>query len=270
MSHQKETKILKPFCHCISSQSLNLPIVGSFLQSHTTQKCIYNAINEPILELKQREMPPRRSRRTAGKHPEQLEVVKDQGKLEVTKDEEQPGDSVGVVEEDKGKPGEDNGAGKSAAEGKEVKAEAVKNALVGMTSPEEKAKLETEEPSKTNKEDCGRRNFAENPDVTEASCEVQHDDDGKDERMAPNRDNKAQNTCRLGDSIGSGSSGEQENPLQITKKALSSSRRLNASSSEEEFYSEEEEVTNHSIVTFVLVSSISDEGSLYPKERRIF
>ena len=106
--------------------------MGNFSHSHTTQKCIYNAIYKPIVELKQREMPPRRSRRTAGKHPEQLEVVKDQGKLEVVKDEEQLGDSVGVVEEDKGKPGEDDDAGKSAAEGKEVKAEAVKNALVGM------------------------------------------------------------------------------------------------------------------------------------------
>ena len=205
-------------------------------------------------------MPPRRSRRTAGKHPEQLEVVKDQGKLEVVKDEEQLGDSVGVVEEDKGKPGEDNGAGKSAAEGKEVKAEAVKNALVGMISPEEKAKFdaeETDETSKTNKEDWGRSNSAENPEDTKDSCEAQNGGDGKGEGVAPKRGNETQNNCRLGDSIGLGSSGEQGNPLQITKNVLSSS--LNASSSEEEYYSGDEEVTNLLLVViFLHVSSISD------------
>ena len=207
-------------------------------------------------------MPPRRSRRTAGKHPEQLEVVKDQGKLEVVKDEEQLGDSVGVVEEDRGKPGEDCGAGKSAAEGKEVKAEAVKNALVGMTSPEEKAKFdaeETDETSKTNKEDWGRSNSTENPEDTKDSCEAQNGGVREGEGVAPKRDNEARNNCRLGDSVGSGSSGEQGNPLQITKNVLSSSRRLNASSSEEEFYSGDEEVTNLLLVViFLHVSSISD------------
>ena len=177
-------------------------------------------------------MPPRRSRRTAGQDPEQLELVekgnpadkctaqdkdqdnveKDQGKLEegYVGTVAAEGKDEFKVEIGDRKPGEECFA-KSDDESKGVKADAVKNGDV--------------EPSSLAVEDFGKKNSVEGPDGAEASCsvEVLQVDDGKGNPSEPS------------------SPGELGSHIQ--KRVLSSSRRLNASSSEEEFYSAEEKVT---------------------------
>ena len=73
---------------------------------------------EPIVELNRRGMPPRRSRRTAGQDPDQLEVaevVEVVEKLEVAE----------VVEKGQRKPGGVKYVGKVAAQGEEAEADAV-------------------------------------------------------------------------------------------------------------------------------------------------
>ena len=172
-------------------------------------------------------MPPRRSRRTAGQDPVQLEVVeKDEGRSR----------------------GDDDGMGKTVDKGKEVNADnvvmlegvAIKDA-VGST--EEHAEASVKEPvvmSKSTKEDLGKQSSMENLDNTEASScgGILQVSDGNGKKAAAN----TRNASRLGDCVEPGPSGGRGNPLQNTKKALSSNRRLNASSSEEEIYSGEEEV----------------------------
>ena len=185
---------------------------------------------EPIVELNRREMPPRRSRRTAGQDPDQLEVAE---KLE-------------VVEKGQRKPGGVKYEGKVAAEGEEAEADAVETDVGSSLLGAETTKLDVEDTDKTstiNQEDFEKKNSAEKPDCGE----VLQADDGIGEKVAANGGEKdAQSACRLGDPaepVEPGPSGERGNHLQMMKKVLSSSRRLHASSSEEEFYSGEEEVT---------------------------
>ena len=186
---------------------------------------------EPIVELNRREMPPRRSRRTAGQDPDQLEVA----------------EVVEVVEKGQRKPGGVKYVGKVAAQGEEAEADAVETDVGSSLLGAEKTKLDVEDTDKTstiNQEDFEKKNSAEKPDCGE----VLQADDGIGEKVAANGGEKdAQSACRLGDPaepVEPGPSGERGNHLQMMKKVLSSSRRLHASSSEEEFYSgEEEEVT---------------------------
>ena len=194
---------------------------------------------EPIVELNRREMPPRRSRRTAGQDPDQLEVaevVEVVEKLEV----------VEVAEKGQRKPGGVKYVGKVAAEGEEAEADAVETDVGSSLLGAEKTKSDVEDTDKTstiNQEDFEKKNSAEKPDCGE----VLQADDGICEKVAANGGEKdAQSACRLGDPaepVEPGPSGERGNHLQMMKKVLSSSRRLHASSSEEEFYSGEEEVT---------------------------
>ena len=184
---------------------------------------------DPFIELKPREMPPRRSRRTAGKDPALLE--------EVEKNEGKPG-------------GENDGLGKTVDKGKKINADnvvqlegAAIEEVVGST--EEKVEVDIKETvvtSKSIKEGFGKQNSVEKLEDTEASCcgGIRQVGDGKE--VATNSEKDAQNACRLGDHVEPGPSRGQASHLQITKKVASSSRRLNASSSEEEFYSGEEEV----------------------------
>ena len=184
-------------------------------------------------------MPPRRSRRTAGQDPDQLEVaevVEVVEKLEV----------VEVAEKGQRKPGGVKYVGKVAAEGEEAEADAVETDVGSSLLGAEKTKLDVEDTDKTstiNQEDFEKKNSAEKPNCGE----VLQADDGIGDKVAANGEKDAQSACRLGDPaepVEPGPYGEQGNDLQMTKKVLSSSRRLHASSSEEEFYSgEEEEVT---------------------------
>ena len=198
---------------------------------------------EPIVELNRREMPPRRSRRTAGQDPDQLEVAE---KLEVVEKLEVE-EVVEVVEKGQRKPGGVKYVGKVAAQGEEAEADAVETGVGSSLLGAEKTKLDVEDTDKTstiNQEDFEKKNSAEKPDCGE----VLQADDGIGEKVAANGGEKdAQSACRLGDPaepVEPGPSGERGNHLQMMKKVLSSSRRLHASSSEEEFYSgEEEEVT---------------------------
>ena len=182
-------------------------------------------------------MPPRRSRRTAGKDPVLLE--------EVEKVEGKPG-------------GDDDGLGKTVDLGKEADADNVvelESAAIkcGVGSTEEKAEVgvkETVVMSKSNKTDFGQQNSVENLDNTEVSCcgGISQVGNGNGKKAATNSEEDAQNANRLGNCVEPGPSGGQVNQFHQTKKVASSGRCLNASSSEEEFYSGEEEV----IVNFLL------------------
>ena len=161
-------------------------------------------------------MPPRRSRRTDGQDPNQLEVAE---KLE-------------VVEKGQGKPGEEEYVSKIAAQGEEIEADAAKNDVGSSSLDAEKIKLdveETDEMSTINKEDSGKKNSAEHPDEASGCGEVLQVDDGIGEKVALNSEKDAQSTCRLGD------------PAEPAQPGPSGERgSLNAS--KEEFYSGEEEV----------------------------
>ena len=182
-------------------------------------------------------MPPRRSRRTAGKDPEQPVVEKVEGK---------PG-------------GDDDGLGKTVDQGKEVNADSVVQLegaairdIVG--SNEEKAEVgvkETVVTAKIIKEDLGKPSSVENPNNTEVSCcgEILQAGEGEGRKEVTNSEKEAQNTIGLGNCDEPSSSGGRGNHLPKIKKVASTGRRLNASSSEEEFYSGEEEV----IVIFLLI-----------------
>ena len=209
-----------PWCTC----SMILAFFKSFLCDSKYNK------PEPIVELNRREMPPRRSRRTAGQDPDQLEVA----------------EVVEVVEKGQRKPGGVKYVGKVAADGEEAEADAVETGVGSSLLGAEKTKLDVEDTDKTstiNQEDFEKKNSAEKLDCGE----VLQADDGICEKVAANGGEKdAQSACRLGDPaepVEPGPSGERGNHLQMMKKVLSSSRRLHASSSEEEFYSGEEEVT---------------------------
>ena len=183
-------------------------------------------------------MPPRRSRRTAGKDPVLLEVVENE------KDEGKPG-------------GEDDGLGKNFDQGKKINADNVvmlEGAAIGdvVGSTEEQLEVDVKETvvtSKSVRKGFGKQNSVKKFEDTEASCcgGIRQVGDGKE--VATNSEKDAQNTCRLGDHVEPSPSRGQASHLQTTKKVASSSRRLNASSSEEEFYSGEEEV----IVIFLLI-----------------
>ena len=150
-------------------------------------------------------MPPRRSRRTAGQDPDQLEMV----------------------EKDRGKPGGEKYVGKIAAQGEEVKADAGENDEGSSVLDAEKTKL-------NKKEDFGKENSAENPDHAETSCgEVLQVDNGIGEKVASKGEKVDQSTCRLEDPAESGPSGERASHLKKTKKVLAA---------EEELYPGEEEV----------------------------
>ena len=183
-------------------------------------------------------MPPRRSRRTAGKDPEQLEVV----------------------EKVEGKPGGgDDYLSKTVGQGKEVNADSLVQLegaairdIVGST--EEKAEVgvkETVVTSKSVKEDLGKPSSVENPNSTEVSCcgEILQAGEGEGRKVVTNSEKEAQNTIGLGNCNEPSSSGGRGNHLPKIKKVASSGRRLNASSSEEDFYSGEEEV----IFIFLLI-----------------
>ena len=182
-------------------------------------------------------MPPRRSRRTAGKDPEQPVVEKVEGK---------PG-------------GDDDGLGKTVDQGKEVNADSVARLegaairdIVG--SNEEKAEVgvkETVVTSKSVKEDLGKPSSVENPNNTEVSCcgEILQAGEGEGKKVVTNSEKDAQNTIGLGNCDEPSSSGGRGNHLPKINKVASSGRRLNASSSEEDFYSGEEEV----IFIFLLI-----------------
>ena len=188
-------------------------------------------------------MPPRRSRRTAGQDPKQLELVekgnpvegdcadkctaqdKDQDNVEKDQGELEEGYVGTVAAEGKDevkveigerKPGEEECFAKSDDESKVVKADAVKN--------------ENVEPTSLAAENFGKKNS----DGAEASCSVVLQvDGGKGKKTAHDSENLAE----------PGFPGELLLGSHIQKRVLSSSRRLNASSSEEEFYSSEEKVT---------------------------
>ena len=143
-------------------------------------------------------MPPRRSRRTAGQDPDQLEMV---GK-------------------DRGKPGGEKYVGKIAAQGEEVKADAGENDEGSSVLDAEKTKL-------NKKEDFGKENSAENPDHAETSCgEVLQVDNGIGEKVASKGEKVDQSTCRLEDPAESGPSGERGSHLKMTKKVLASEEKL--------------------------------------------
>ena len=160
-------------------------------------------------------MPPRRSRRTAGQDPDQLEMV---GK-------------------DQGKPGGEECAGKIAAQGEEVKADAVENDEGSSVLDAEKTKLDVEEINETslnNKEDFGKENSAENPDHAETICgEALQVNGCIGEKVVSKGERVDQSTCRLEDPAESGPSGERASHLKKTKKVLAA---------EEELYPGEEEV----------------------------
>ena len=173
-------------------------------------------------------MPPRRSRRTAGKDPVLLEEVE-------------------------GKPGGDDGVGKTVGQGKEAEVDNV--AVVELEgaairgSTEKHAEASVKEPvvmSKSTKEDLGKQSSVENLEDPEASCcgGILQAGDGNGKKSATNSMKNTQNASWPGNRVEQGSSGGQGNHLSKTNKVLSSSRRLNASSSEEEFYSGEEEVND--------------------------
>ena len=143
-------------------------------------------------------MPPRRSRRTAGQDPDQLEMV----------------------EKDRGKPGGEKYVGKIAAQGEEVKADAVENDEGSSVLDAEKTKLKK-------KEDFGKENSAENPDHAETSCgEVLQVDKGIGEKVPSKGEKVDQSTCRLEDPAESGPSGERGSHLKMTKKVLASEEKL--------------------------------------------
>ena len=117
-------------------------------------------------------MPPRRSRRTAGQDPDQLEVAEVVEKLEV----------VEVAEKGQRKPGGVKYVGKVAAEGEEAEADAVETDVGSSLLGAEKTKLDVEDTDKTstiNQEDFEKKNSAEKPDCGE----VLQADDGIGERQ---------------------------------------------------------------------------------------